>query len=153
MNTTKDLQEEKISTSEQNKKFMRDIIEEIWNKRNLDKVREVASDNFVIHFSREGEELNGPEEVIHFYTHLLGAFPDMKFTVLNQVAEDDKVVTHWTATGTHKGEFKGIPATGKKVNFSAMDIDRIVGGKAAECWTNIDELSLMKQLGVIPEKV
>ena len=59
-------------------------------------------------------------------------------------------MTHWTASGTHKGEFKGIQPTGKKFTVTAIDIDRIVDGKVKECWTNMDELGLLQQLGVIP---
>ena len=62
-------------------------------------------------------------------------FPDIHFTIDTMIAEGDKVVTQWTARGTHKGIFKGIPATGKKVTITAIDIDRIVNGKSTQCWT------------------
>jgi steroid delta-isomerase-like uncharacterized protein len=150
MNTA--VKEKGISAIEKNKELLRKAVEEVWNKGNFDNMKEMISDDFVIHFSRPGEELRGPENVKQFYSSLRGAFPDLHFKILNQVAEEDKVVTHWTASGTHQGEFKGIPATGNKVTFTAMDIDRIVDGKAVECWSNVDELSLMQQLGVIPGK-
>jgi steroid delta-isomerase-like uncharacterized protein len=150
MNTA--VQEKGISAIEKNKELLRKAVEEVWNKGNFDNMKEMVSDDFVIHFSRPGEELRGPENVKQFYSSLREAFPDLHFEILNQVAEEDKVVTHWTASGTHQGEFKGIPATGNKVTFTAMDIDRIVDGKAVECWSNVDELSLMQQLGVIPAK-
>lgn len=104
----------------------------------------------VIHFPRE--EIRGVENIKQFFTELRKAFPDINFTIVDQVAEENKVVTHWTATGSQKAEFKGIPATGKKVTFTAMGIDKISDGKFVECWPNIDELGLMQQLGVIPEK-
>jgi len=150
MNTA--VQEKGISAIEKNKELLRKAVEEVWNKGNFDNMKEMVSDDFVIHFSRPGEELRGPENVKQFYSSLRDAFPDLHFEILNQVAEGDKVVTHWTASGTHKGEFKGIPPTGNKVTFTAMDIDRIVDGKAVECWSNVDELSLMQQLGVIQGK-
>ena len=150
MNTA--VQEKGISAIEKNKELLRKAVEEVWNKGNFDNMKEMISDDFVIHFSRPGEELRGPENVKQFYSSLREAFPDLHFKILNQVAEEDKVVTHWTASGTHQGEFKGIPATGNKVTFTAMDIDRIVDGKAVECWSNVDELSLMQQLGVIQGK-
>lgn len=141
-----------ISTAEQNKELIRTAVEEIWNNGDFDKLKDLVSDDFVIHFPRPGKEIRGPENVKQFYTELRKAFPDLQFTIIDLLAEDSKVVTHWSATGTHKDEFKGIPATGKRVTFNAMDIDKIIHGKFVECWTNIDELGLMQQLGVIPEE-
>lgn len=142
---------EKAATStERNKELLRIAVEEVWNKGNFDNMKEMVSDDFVIHFPRE--KIQGLENIKSFYTELRKAFPDINFTIIDQVAEENKVVTHWTATGTHKGEFKGIPATGQKVKISAIDIDRISDGKFVECWSNMDELGLMQQLGVIPEK-
>lgn len=143
------LKEKEISTAEQNKKLIRNAVEEIWNKGNFDMLKEMVTDDFVIHFPRPGEEIRGTENVKNFYTGLRKAFPDIHFSIVEQVAEDDKIVTHWSAAGTHKGEFKGIAATGKKVKFTAMDIDKVSNGKFVECWTNIDELGLLQQLGVI----
>jgi steroid delta-isomerase-like uncharacterized protein len=150
MNSTNSIIGEKNSTTEQNKELLQNAVEEIWNKGNFQLLNDYVTSDFVIHSSRPGEELRGTENVKEFYTKLREAFPDIRFKIVEQIAEGDKVVTHWSATGTHKGEFKGIPATGNKVTFTAMDIDRFVNGKDAECWTNVDELSLMQQLGVIP---
>lgn len=148
MNTA--VQEKGISAIERNKELLRKAVEEVWNKGNFDNMKDMVSDDFVIHFPRE--EIRGVENIKEFYTELRKAFPDINFTIVDQVAEENKVVTHWTATGTHKGEFNGIPATGQKVKFSAIDIDKISNGKFVECWSNMDELGLMQQLGVIPEK-
>lgn len=139
-----------IST-EQTKALIRKAVEEIWNKGNFDNLEDLVSEDFVIHFPREGEDIRGPENVKQFYIELRKAFPDLRFTIIDLIAEKNKVVTHWAATGTHKAEFKGIPATGKKVAFKAVDIDRLVNGKFVECWTNVDELSLLQQLGAIPQ--
>jgi steroid delta-isomerase-like uncharacterized protein len=146
---TNTLKENEVSSAEQNKKLIRNVVDEIWNKGNFDMINEMVTDDFVIHFPRSGEEMRGPENVKHFYKGFRKAFPDIHFSIVEQVAENDKIVTHWSATGTHKGEFKGIPATGKKVNFTAMDIDKISNRKFVECWTNVDELGLLQQLGVI----
>lgn len=150
MNTI--LKEKRTSITEQNKELLRRAVEEIWNKGNFEKLNELVSEDFVIHFPRPGEEIRGPENVKEFYTELRDAFPDLTFTIIDLLAEEGKVVTHWSATGTHKGEFRGIPATGKKVTFTAMDIDKISNGKFVECWTNVDELGLMQQLGVVPKQ-
>ncbi len=135
--------------SEQNKILIRRAVEEVWNGGNFDILDELITNDFIIHSSTPGEEIQGHKGVKQFYTKLREAFPDIHFTIENQVAEGDKVVTHWIARATHKGEFKGIPPTGNQVNFTAIDIDRLVNGKVVECWTNVDELGLLQQLGVI----
>ena len=66
------------------------------------------------------------------------------------VAEEDKVVVRWTASGTHQGSLMGIPPTGKEVAVTGVDIFRVKEGKLAELWLNWDQLGLMQQLGVIP---
>ena len=77
------------------------------------------------------------------------AFPDLVVEVLDQLAEDDKVATRWRASGTHRGPFAGIPATGRPVRITAMHLHRVVDGKLTEHWEEIDLLRLMRQLGVL----
>lgn len=81
---------------------------------------------------------------------LLAAFPDGRWTIEDQVAEGDKVVTRFSFTGTHQGEFMGIAPTGKRVTTSGMVIDRIVEGKIVEEREEWDALGMMQQLGAVP---
>ena len=81
---------------------------------------------------------------------LFTAFPDLHFTIEDMIAEGDTVVVRYTTRGTHHGNFRGIPSTGKQVSGTAMFIDRLVNGKAVEQWSNGDDLGLLQQLGVIP---
>ena len=78
------------------------------------------------------------------------AFPDLNVKVEDQLAEGDKVATRWTTTGTHQGEFAGIPPTGKQGGVTGTTIARVVGGKIVEERSNWDTLGLLQQLGVIP---
>ena len=82
----------------------------------------------------------------------LGAFPDARVTVEDQVAEGDKVVSRWTATGTHTGDLMGIPPTERRIEISGITINRFSGGKIAEDWYQSDDLGMMQQLGVIPSE-
>ena len=82
---------------------------------------------------------------------LFAAFPDFDSTIDLLVAEGDIVAGRMTTTGTHTGDFMGIPATGKRVTFTETHIVRIANGKAVEHWGNQDDLGMMQQLGVIPE--
>ncbi len=74
-------------------------------------------------------------------------FPDLHVVIEDVVAEGDRVAARWTATGTHSGEFAGLPATGRAVRWGGIDIYRLVGGKVAEWWRNDDFIWLLKQLG------
>jgi predicted ester cyclase len=84
------------------------------------------------------------------HERLVAAFGDMEFTVNSQIAENDMVMTHWTMKATHKGEFLGIPATGKRVVMTGIGIDRVSDGKVVEHWGMQDLMGLVGQLGGVP---
>ena len=90
------------------------------------------------------------EVTTQFYHMVFSAFPDLVYKINDVIAEGDKVVMSLTNSATHEGEFQGIPATGKKTSFNAVDIFRVVDGKITDEWSFPDQLSLMQQLGVIP---
>lgn len=79
------------------------------------------------------------------------AFPDAKVTIDLQIAEGEYVCTHVTFNGTHKGEFQGIPASNKKVKMATTSIDKIVNGKIVEEWNEFDQMSMLQQIGAVPE--
>jgi steroid delta-isomerase-like uncharacterized protein len=133
-----------------NKELVRRAVEEIWNGARYEKMEEFVSHDFVVHTSSPDMSIRGVKGAQQFFTELRNAFPDIVFTITDQVAEGDKVVTYWAAEGTHRGSFKGIPPTGRRFRMTAIDIDRIENGRVAECWSNMDELGLLQQLGVIP---
>jgi steroid delta-isomerase-like uncharacterized protein len=135
--------------SEANKAHIRRVIEEVYNRGDLAVVDEVAASDLVIHAS--SQDIRGREGAKQYVTALRAGFPDLRFTIEDQVAEGDQVVTRWSARGTHKGTFQGIPATGRQVRLVGADIDRTVGGKVIECWAHMDELGLMRQLGVVED--
>jgi steroid delta-isomerase-like uncharacterized protein len=83
-------------------------------------------------------------------TMVKNASPDAQANIEFQVAEGDKVVTHYTWSGTHQGDIFGIPATGKKVSWTTTTTFRIADGKIREAWVNWDQWGLMQQLGVVP---
>ena len=79
-----------------------------------------------------------------------GAFPDTRITIEDQVAEGDRVVTRWTARGTHQGDLMGIPPSGASGEIGGVTINRISGGKIAETWGSYDLLGLIRQIGATP---
>lgn len=78
------------------------------------------------------------------------AFPDWTSTPEDLVVEGDRVAGRWTVTGTHQGEFMGIPATGARITMAEAGVLRFQDGQLAEIWRVVDELSLLRQLGVLP---
>ena len=134
---------------EENKRIARRVFEEVWNQGKLNVADEVTDANYVSHGL--GMEIPpGPAGTRQFVTIYRTAYPDTHFVVEDQIAEGDRVVTRWTAQGTHRGELMGIPPTGKRVTVTGITIDRIVGGKIVETWNNFDALGQLQQLGVIP---
>ncbi len=134
--------------SKQNKTIARKVFEEVQSQGNLALVDELVAGDYVGHTPLK--EIHGPEGTKQFFSMLREAFPDMQVTVEDQIAEGDKVVTRWTCRGTHKGEFQGMPPTGKQMTMTGITIFRIADGKLVEGWTNPDLLGLMQQLGVVP---
>lgn len=108
------------------------------------------SPDFIYH-GPDGTTTMTREELGKEMLKLLAAFPDFSRTIEDMVAEGDKVVVRLNVRGTHRGEFQGIPATGKRVSSQVMVILRIADGKIAEAWEQYDGLSFMQQLGAIPK--
>ncbi len=92
----------------------------------------------------------GPQGFVDFFTKFRKAFPDLAVAVDHMVTDDDNVAIAYTVTGTHKGDFMGIAATGKKIKARGMQIARFEDGKIVERWGSSDELGILKQLGVSP---
>lgn len=137
--------------SEENKALARRSIAEIWNKGNLTAADELIAPNNVDHDPANPNPGRGPEGTKQSAAMYRTAFPDLHITVEEVIAEGDQVVTRWTARGTHKGDLMGISPTGKQITITGISINRIVGGKAQEGWTNWDTLGMMQQLGVVPQ--
>jgi steroid delta-isomerase-like uncharacterized protein len=85
-----------------------------------------------------------------FLNGFLAAFPDAQISVNADVAQQDLVASRWTLTGTHHGEFQGVPPTGRTVRITGIDFSRIVDGKIAEHWAQFDLISVMQQIGAAP---
>jgi steroid delta-isomerase-like uncharacterized protein len=135
-------------SAEENKAIVRRLYEEGNNERNLDVLGEIIAADVISHtpFPESKTGLEGFEEV---FTEVHVSFPDYKIEVDDQIAEGDKVVTRYTASGTHEGDFMGISATGKRIQVRGIDIDRLEDGKIVEHWSEASMLGVAEQLGVI----
>jgi steroid delta-isomerase-like uncharacterized protein len=137
--------------SDQNKAVARRYVDEIWNQGNLAIIDELVAPNATFHDpSVPGGKFTGPEGMRKFVQIYRGAFPDVHLTINDLIAEGDKVVIRWTATGTHKGELMGIEPTSKRVTITGCDIDVYQNGKVVEVWASYDMLGMLQQLGVVP---
>ena len=125
-------------STETNKAIVRRLWEEVWNQRNLNVCDEIFDAEYAAH--EKG-----------FVFVLLGDLRDLHFTIEDMIAEEDKVVTRHSLTGTHKGEFMGIAATGKPVKVTGIWIHRLSDGRIVEGrnWGEWDALGMMKQLGAL----
>jgi steroid delta-isomerase-like uncharacterized protein len=133
-----------------NKDTMSRFYEEI-SAGNIGIVDELLADDFVEHDEFPGIP-QSREGVKQFFEMARGAFPDLKFRILNLVSEDDIVVGHGLMEGTHEGDFMGVAATGRSVSVPIADVVRFSGdGKAVEHWGVTDTGMMMQQLGVVPE--
>jgi steroid delta-isomerase-like uncharacterized protein len=132
-----------------NKEVIQAFLEDVINEGRLERADDLVKEDFVELDPLPGQEQGreGLKAVIHA---LRSAFPDMHWVVKEMVAECDKVVTRFVWTGTQRGEFLGIPATGRSVEVKGVVIDRLEDGKMADSRILMDTFGLMQQLGVIP---
>jgi steroid delta-isomerase-like uncharacterized protein len=133
---------------EENKALSRRFLEEFWNQKNLAVVNELLAADYINHLGPPGLP-PGREGLKQLASIYITAFPDVHVTIEDQIAEGDRVVSRLRARGTHLGYLQNIPPTGKPINITGIAIDRVASGKIVEGWANFDELSLMRQIGVI----
>jgi len=136
--------------SADNKAIIRRLYEEVWNKRKLEVISEIVSPSHALQGPNISGSSVGPEAYKREFLLFLAGYSDLHFTIDDIIAEKDKVVACWTFSGTHRGDFMGIPATNKKVSMDGMTIHHLAGGKIMDSYGNWDALGMMQQLGVVP---
>ena len=133
----------------ENKALVRRIFEEGMNQRKTEIFDSCLTPNFVNHDMPAPAP--GPEGFRQVFGMFQTAFPDMHVDLHEVLAtDDDKVVTRGVFTGTHRGEFMGVPASGAPIEVKFIDIWRVENGKVAENWVRLDQLGLMQQIGALP---
>jgi steroid delta-isomerase-like uncharacterized protein len=132
------------------KEIARRVLEGPWQGK-LDEVLELVGDDYVGHVPGGPEPIRGKEGFREFAGSYLAAFPDGTITIDDQIAEGEFVATRWTGRGTNTGELMGMPPTGTQVTVEGITYSRVADGKAHEAWVIWDTLSMMQQLGAVPE--
>ncbi len=133
-----------------NKDIVQKTFDVVWNQHNTAAIDELYASDYTTHDELPGfsQDRKGFKEWVNQTTR---AFPDIEFKIKDQLAEGDEVVTRWEAHGTQKGEFMGVPASGKAITVTGLTMNRLQNNKIKESWNEWDSLSLMQQLGVISE--
>src|SRR5689334_15887786 len=137
--------------SEQSKAFFRRIPEEVFNQGHLAVADEIFAPDYIEHAPLPIPPGSSSRESFkQFVTMVRSAFPDFHYTVEDEIAEGDQVVTRLTARGTQQGAFLGMPPSGKVATWSEIHISRMADSQLAEHWVVIDQLGMLQQLGAIP---
>jgi predicted ester cyclase len=126
--------------------------QELWNEGNMNIIDELASPDAIGYGQIEQDGRIDMEQFRALFLSLRSAFPDIKFTIEQTVAEGDMVVVRWRAAATHRGEFLGTKPTNRSVEFTGMSMQRIVNGKIIQGWDNWDQLGLLTQIDAAPAK-
>ena len=134
------------SIAEENKTLLYNYIEAM-NKKNEGFLDNYFAEDYIYHGPAGELDAEGFKATHKMF---LSAFPDIKASIEDIIAADDKVVTRWKMSGTHQGELQGMPPSGKKVTFTGIIITKVVESKVAEEWEAFNLLSIMKQIGAIP---
>jgi steroid delta-isomerase-like uncharacterized protein len=130
------------------KKLVSKYIEEVWNNLDLGALNDLTTTGYTYHFgSQPPRDKAAPQQFLQS-VHL--AFPDWRVQIQVIIAESDTVAVRWKGSVTHEGVFHGIPPTGKKISVSGINIYQIDEGKIAREWEQMDSLSMLQQLGVLP---
>ena len=108
----------------------------------------VFASNCVIHINGSPEPNLTVDGFKQMVSGLLAAFPDLRFTIEDQIVTGDKVAMRWVAVGTHSGALGSVPATGRQVKINGLILDRVVDDKVAERWEQWDQFGMLQQLGL-----
>ena len=137
-----------IDQANRNKEAVRDGVENVFNLKKLDMIDDLYTDDVVDHSAPQGlpAGIDGARAKVAAF---IEAFPDLHLTYEHLTAEDDFVAGRFVLSGTHQGDFGGVPATGNTVRVTGHDLVRLRDGKVCEHWLELDTLGLMQQLGVI----
>lgn len=122
---------------------------EAWNAHDLDAVEEFLVPDFVRHDANLPQVV-GPAAQRDFMLGVFGAFPDIQFEPQRFTAQGDIVVARMFVRGTHRGEFLGVPATGRAIAVQSVETFRLADSKVVEQWVVMDALGLLQQLGAVP---
>lgn len=129
-----------------NKTIVRLLIEEVLNRGNLIVLEEIVHPDY--RYTSSTEQMQGIDDLKSFILGFRSAFPNLKISIVDQIAEEPKVCTRISITGTHLGDFLDIPPTGREIAIQGTIISHLENGLIVEEWELLDQLLLLQQLGI-----
>ena len=140
---------QQLTTEQRNKQLIRTYFNEAWNKGNVSVLDTLLSEDYQNHTPSTPNPPQGPKGLKPIIGAIRSAFPDLHYEIKDLIATPDRVVARVVMTGTHTGPLFGIPPTGKRIEVNQINIEAIENGRIKNHWRVTDELTLMKQLGVV----
>lgn len=137
-----------MSVSDAHKELFGRLYHSIWNERRLEFIPLVIADTHALGDPTVSGGATGPNAYRRQVERFTAGLPDLRFDVHETISEGDKLVVYWTVSGTHRGEFLGVPPTNKRVSFSGITINQIRNGKIIESTVIWDGVGLLEQFGV-----
>jgi len=135
------------------KAVVRRLYDEVWNLRKFDVVSELIAPSHALNDPHLTGAAVGPEAYRRILSQFIAAFPDLRFTVQDMLAENDRVAVSWNISGTHQRPFRGVPATHREISFDGVSVSVVSEGKIIESYVTLDYFTLLLQLGVISPEV
>jgi steroid delta-isomerase-like uncharacterized protein len=135
-------------SSEESKAIMRRFWD-AWEQGNVDLLDELLAPEYINHTLATPDLPPGPEGVKEVVNMFHSAMPDLRVVIEDMIAEGDNVATRYSLEGTHRGELFGGAPTGKQLSIKSITLERVVEGKIIEHWRVTDEMSMMRQLGIL----
>ena len=125
-----------------------DLMLQLWNSGSAEAAKQLYSESAERYDPNDPQACRGSQEIARYVAEVRNGFPDFKLQIDETIAQGDRFVIHWTCTGTHRGEYQGIPPTGRTVRISGASLERIENGSITEDRVYFDRLTLLEQLGV-----
>jgi steroid delta-isomerase-like uncharacterized protein len=135
--------------SVENKRVIQRFLDEVMNGGNLSAIDTLFSPDYIPHDPSNPDRQGGIDGAKQFIRMFHTGLTNQEYIVEDMIAEGDRVAYRWTIVGIHTGNMMGIPASGKELNFSGMDMFRLENGKIVESWVIADALTMLQQLGVL----
>lgn len=136
-------------STQQSLTLIKRLFDEVYTKGNLNLIDELIASNVRWHDPARTQHETGIQSFKEMERIYKQAFPNKKLKIDDIMAVDDKVVVHWTLTGTHKGDLEGIPATNRDFKVTGITMYRLANGKVTELWQSWDRLGLLEQIGEV----
>lgn len=137
-------------SAEANERLIRRFVAEVMNGRDAEAAAEIVADDYMTHHPAFPDGVRGPEGLMQLLGMFRSAFPDLSYHIDDLFATADRATLRWTAKATHKGPFMHVPATGRPIQVSGIDIFQIRDGQIVASWVSSDLLGLLHQIGGLP---